>query len=114
MMDNGRGEGVTEYLVARPLPGFGDFNGDRHQDTLWHNSLDGSVIAWLMNGFAYTATWIQPTSISQDWQIQATPDAAGNKFNSILWSNIQTGQQVIWVPGGGSFSQSSIGFAPPP
>jgi hypothetical protein len=96
------------------IAGFGDFNGDGHQDILWHNSLDGSVIAWLMNGFAYTATWIQSTSTSQDWQIQATPDAVGNKFNSILWSNIQTGQQVIWTPGSGIFSQSSIGFAPPP
>jgi len=96
------------------IAGFGDFNGDRRQDILWRNTSDGSVAAWLMNGFAVTQTWIQQSSISQDWQIRATPNVVGNNFNSILWSNIQTGEQVIWISEGAGFSQSPIGFASPP
>jgi kumamolisin len=96
------------------IAGFGDFNGDGRQDILWSNSSNGSVFAWLMNGFAVSATWIQQASISPDWQIRGTPNVAGNGFNSILWSNIQTGEQIIWTPAGAGFSQSIIGFAPPP
>jgi len=96
------------------IAGFGDFNGDGRKDILWHNTSDGSVAAWLMNGFAVSPVWINQGSISQDWQIRATPDVVGNGLSSILWSNITTGEQVIWIPGGGGFSQSSIGFAPPP
>jgi hypothetical protein len=96
------------------IAGFGDFNGNGRTDILWHNSSDGSVIAWLMNGFAVSATWIQQDSISQDWQISATPDVVGNSFNDILWSNVQTGEQVIWIPQGAGFSQTILGFAPPP
>jgi kumamolisin len=96
------------------IAGFGDFNGDGHKDILWHNTSDGSVAAWLMNGFAVSPVWFNQGSISQDWQIRATPDVVGNSLNSILWSNIKTGEQVIWIPGGAGFSQSSIGFAPPP
>ena len=96
------------------IAGFGDFNGDGRQDILLYNSSDGSAVAWLMNGFAVSATWINQTPISQDWQITATPNVVGNNFNSILWSNIQTGEQVIWIPAGSGFSQSSIGFSPLP
>ncbi|MBV9105236.1 MAG: VCBS repeat-containing protein [Verrucomicrobia bacterium] len=96
------------------IAGFGDFNGDGRTDILWHNSSDGSAIAWLMNGFSISATWINRIPISQDWQIRATPNVTGDSFNSILWSNVQTGEQVIWIPTGSGFSQSSIGFGPPP
>ncbi len=96
------------------IAGLGDFNGDGRTDILWHNSSDGSVFAWLMNGFEVSATWIQQAPVSQDWQISATPDAVGNAFNDILWSNVQTGEQVIWIPEGGIFSQTVLGFAPPP
>jgi hypothetical protein len=67
-----------------------------------------------MNGFAVSAQWINQSSISQNWQISGTPDVVGNGLNSILWSDTQTGQQVIWIPGGSGFSQISIGFGPPP
>jgi FG-GAP repeat protein len=103
----------SDWTVA----GFGDFNGDGRQDILWHNSSDGSVIAWLMNGFAVSAEWIDQNPISQDWQISGTPNVVGNNFNSILWSNIKTGEQFIWIPGSTGFSQTTqtaIGSAPPP
>jgi hypothetical protein len=97
------------------IAGFGDFNADGRTDILWHNGSDGSVVAWLMNGFAVSATWINQTPISpQVWQITATPNVVGSNFNSILWSNVQTGEQVIWTPAGTGYSQSSIGFGPPP
>jgi hypothetical protein len=75
-----------------------------------------------MNGFAVSPVWINQGSISLDWQIRGTPNVVGNSINSILWSNIKTGEQVIWIPesgpggGGGSsqFTQIAIGSAPPP
>jgi kumamolisin len=96
------------------IAGTGNFNGDGHQDILWHSSSNGSVVAWMMNGFAVSPTWINQGSMSQNWQISATPAVTGNGLNSILWSNAQTGEQVIWIPGGAGFSQSVIGFSPPP
>jgi kumamolisin len=104
------GVAALDWTIA----GFGDFNGDGHQDILWQSTSDGSVAAWYMNGFAVSAAWINQGSISGDWQIRATPDVVGNRLNSILWSNINTGEQVVWIPGGGGFSQTSIGSAPPP
>jgi hypothetical protein len=104
--------GVTD--LSWTSAGFGDFNGNGHQDILWHNTSNGSVAAWYMNGFSVSPAWINQGSISQDWQIRATPDVVGNGFNSILWSNVNTGEEVIWIPGGGGFSQASIGFAAPP
>jgi hypothetical protein len=95
------------------LASFGDFNGYGRQDILWENISDGSVVAWLMNGFAVSARWINQAPISQDWQITATPNVVGNNFNSILWSNVHTGEEVIWIPAGSGFSQSSIGFGAP-
>jgi hypothetical protein len=34
------------------IAGIGDCNGDGTSDILWQNSWDGTVVAWLMNGFA--------------------------------------------------------------
>jgi hypothetical protein len=69
---------------------------------------------WYMNGFSVSPAWINQGPISQDWQIRATLDVVGNGRNSILWSNVKTGEQVIWIPGGAGFSQTSIEFGPPP
>ncbi len=84
------------------IVGFGDFTWAGRQDVLWRNTLDGSVDAWIMNGFTIVAQWF-PATVSPDWQIRATPEVNGNGVNDILWSNIITGQQVIWTPNGSTF-----------
>jgi len=55
-----------------------------------------------MNGFTIVAQWF-PGAVSLDWQIRGTPDVNGNGVNSILWSNVSTGQQAIWESNGSTF-----------
>jgi hypothetical protein len=95
------------------IAGFGDFNGTGRQGILWYDTGSGSVVAWLMNGFAVSPEWVHNGPISLDWQIRGTPDVFGDGVNSILWSNTTTGQQVIWVPVGTQFPGTFIGAASP-
>jgi hypothetical protein len=52
-----------------------------------------------VNGFAVTTQWFL-AGVPTGWQIEATPDVDGNNVNSVLWSNIVTGAQVIWTSNG--------------
>jgi hypothetical protein len=71
------------------------------------------VVAWIMNGFGVIDQWIT-VPISPDWQIRAAPDLNGNGVSSVLWSNIITGQQVIWGSTGAAFYNSApFGVADP-
>ena len=92
------GFAATDWEIV----GFGDFTGAGRQDILWRNTIDGSVDAWIMNGFTIVNEWF-PATVSPDWQIRATPDVIGNGVNSILWSNVTTGQQAIWTSNGSTF-----------
>ncbi len=96
------------------IVGLGDFNGDGKQDILFYNTIDGSVIVWLMDGFAANPQWVHQGPEDAQWQIRATPAVSGNGLSSILWSDLLTGQQVLWTPSAGSYPASTIGFASPP
>jgi hypothetical protein len=89
-------------------------------DILWRNtavgsggSVDGSVDAWIMNGFTIVAQWF-PGTVSLDWLIRRTPDVNGNGVNSVLWSNVITGQQAIWTSNGSTFVPGAPFAAAPP
>src|SRR5206468_8678709 len=90
------------------IAGFGDFGGTGRQDILWRNALDGSTVAWLMNGFEFSSIWINPGPISQDWQIRGTPNVTGQGKNAILWSNVKTGEQLLWEWNGANYASPGV------
>ncbi len=61
-----------------------------------------------MNGFQSSSEWIHQGPVSQDWRIRATPDVNGNGVNSILWSNMTTGEQLLWEWDGANFSSPGV------
>jgi hypothetical protein len=53
------------------IRGVGDINGDMSPDVIWQNQADGSISAWLMNGFSLVdAVLLTPPAVTDlDWRI---------------------------------------------
>lgn len=96
------------------IVGTADFNGDFRVDVLWRNIATGQNILWLMNGTTLSATAPLP-SIQPDtgWQIDGTGDFNYDRKPDILWRNLQTGANVIWLLNGTAFA-SSVTLTPVP
>jgi hypothetical protein len=47
----------------------GDVNGDGKDDVIWHNTINGQVVGWLMDGLTISSVELIG-SASTDWKIQ--------------------------------------------
>lgn len=119
--------GVTS---ATPVPGAGsanwwqltgDINGDGVNELLWRNMGSGSNVYWKLggadnyvlqaNGPILNTNGAELPVAGADWVQEAVADMNRDGKGDIIWRNYNTGQNVVWLMGGGSNGQQALGFA---
>jgi hypothetical protein len=83
------------------IGGVGDFNGDARADILWRNSVTGENYLFPMFGRFVLASegYIRRVS-NLDWQVTAVADYDGDGKTDILWRNLSTGENYLFLMDG--------------
>jgi hypothetical protein len=85
--------------------GTGDFNSNGKVDILWRNKATGENVVWYMDGVTRTGwSYIEPAVSDLNWEIVGTGDFNGDGKTDILWRNKSTGQNVVWLMNGTTYS----------
>src|SRR6266699_2333192 len=78
-----------------------DFDGDGKADILWRNAVTGQNYIYLMNGLTIASegsvNFVDPVS---GWQVQGIGDFDGDGRDDILWRNLATGENYIYLMNG--------------
>lgn len=78
-----------------------DFNQDGNTDILWHNSINGAVGFWALNGVTLLqAQLIDVVPVASGWEPVGAGDFTGDGNTDILWRNRLTGDNGIWTMNG--------------
>lgn len=88
------------------IGGFADFNNDGNQDVLWRNA-NGANAIWLLND-GVLQQGITLTRIDPAFSVAAISDFNGNGVDDILWRNQSTGQNLVWLMDGPTFTGQTI------
>src|SRR2546426_771190 len=111
---NGRTIATGGYLrtVGDPawqIVGTGDFDGDGKADILWRNAVTGQNYIYLMNGLTIASEGsvnvVDPTS---GWQVQGIGDFDGDGRDDVLWRNLATGENYIWLMNGWTIASGGL------
>jgi hypothetical protein len=107
------GRAVDDDYVYPTIPdaawrivALGDFSADGKVDIVWRNSATGQTIIWLMNGATLgSQTELSPfIDPSTGWDIVGAGDFNGDAKSDILWRNAPTGQQLVWLMNGTTYT----------
>src|SRR6266480_4161457 len=78
-----------------------DFDGDCKSDVLWRNAVTGENYIWLMNGLTITSQgFVDSVDPTSGWQVQGVGDFDGDGRADILWRNLATGENYVWLMNG--------------
>src|SRR2546422_291567 len=111
---NGRTIATGGYLrtVGDPawqIVGTGDFDGDGKADILWRNAVTGQNYIYLMNGLTIASEGsvnvVDPVS---GWQVQGIGDFDGDGRDDVLWRNLATGENYIWLMNGWTIASGGL------
>jgi len=100
------GDGTTTTrLTPAPVVGLraavADFNADGKPDVLWHNQTNGLLYVWLMDGSVRNgAAYLDPSSVSTDWQVAQVADFNADHKPDVLWHNQTNGLLYVWFMNG--------------
>lgn len=101
--------GVSVDLPVIPpevrLEAAGDFNGDGYADLVWRNYVTGENSIWFMNGTTWQgAGTTLPNIADPNWTIEAAVDWDQDGDLDLVWRNISTGVNTIWLMIGPSYN----------
>ena len=112
LMDGATVKPESNYINSVSAPwtvaGVGDFNGDGYADILWRNSDTGENYIFFMNGTSVQENSDYINSVSDlDWQTAGIGDFDGDGRSDILWRNLSTGEDYIFVMDSTSLTERS-------
>jgi hypothetical protein len=84
----------TDYRIEAA----GDFNGDGYADLVWRSYVAGDVSIWFMNGTTWQGAGATlPTVGNTNWTIEAAVDWDQDGDLDLVWRNVATGENTVWL-----------------
>ena len=102
--------GLITGVVSVPPPILGDFDGDRHADIFWRQTVTGHNTGWLMNGAVAIDSHSLPMVPNMNWEIKGIGDLDASSKADVIWRNKVTGENIFWMLN--RFTIVSSGFLP--
>ncbi|MBF0567454.1 MAG: VCBS repeat-containing protein [Nitrospirae bacterium] len=100
-------QSISGYITGAGLStnwtmvGVGDFNKDGNIEILWRDMINGYNYLWLMNGTSVTGGVFLPTlADTNTWLVEGVGDFNNDGYADILWRNVSTGENMIWLMNG--------------